>query len=264
MTAAIPVFTPWSLGDFHVIGAAHTIVGEMLCEDAGLGAGHRVLDVACGSGNTALAAARRGNRVTGLDLVEKLTERARVRAQAEGFDIDFHTGNCQQLPFEDGSFDYVFSTFGVMFALDQEQAANELLRVCKSGGTIALANWTQESMVGAMLALSAKYGPPPPPNFKPPILWGSVSGLQRLFGGRASTMRLYDRCAYSRFVSVDDMVTTFKTYFGPMKMLFETMPAELHEAATEDFRQVVLRYNRATDGTLAAAMTYINVILTKS
>jgi SAM-dependent methyltransferase len=264
MTTTTPAPSPWSLGDFHVIGAAHTIVSELLCEDAGLGAGHRVLDVACGSGNTALAAARRGNRVTGLDLVEKLVERARLRAGAEGFSIDFHTGNCEQLPFEDETFEYVFSTFGVMFAPDQERAANELLRVCKPGGKIALANWTLESMPGAMFALAAKYGPPRPPGSRAPIEWGTVPGLQRLFGGRVSEIRIYDRCVYSRFINVDEMLATFRQYFGPVKMLFDAMPPEQHDAATEEFRQTVLRYNRATDGTLAAAMTYINVILTKA
>jgi SAM-dependent methyltransferase len=262
MTATTPASSPWALGDFHVIGAANTLVGELLCEDCSLGASHRVLDVACGSGNTALAAARRGNTVTGMDLVDKLIERARIRAKAEGFDIDFQTGNCEQLPFADGSFDYVFSTFGVMFAPDQERAANELLRVCKPGGTIGLANWTVESLPGAMFALSSKYAPPPA-GMRAPIEWGTVPGLQRLFGDRVVQTRVVDRCVYARFAGAADWLATFKRYFGPIVMLFERVPPEQHPAVEEELRQIALRYNRAVDGTLTAAMTYINVIMTK-
>ncbi len=261
MTTATPAPSPWSLGDFHVIGAAHTLVGELLCEDCSLGAAHRVLDVACGSGNTALAAARRGNTVTGVDLVDKLIECARMRADAEGFRIDFRTGNAEQLPFEDASFDYVLSTFGVMFAPEQERAANELLRVCKPGGTIGLSNWTLESLAGSMFALSSKYAPPPA-GMRAPIEWGTAPRLKQLFGDRVQ-MRVVDHHVYSRFPSVDEMITTFRRYFGPMVMLFERVPAEQHAAVEEELRQVIGRYNRATDGTLAAAMTYINVIMTK-
>lgn len=252
--------SPWSAGDFHVIGAAHTMVGEVLCEDAGLGAGNRVLDVACGSGNTALAAARRGNEVAGIDIVEQLIERARVRAKAEGFSIDFSVGNCERLPFADAQFDYVFSTFGVMFAGDAERAASELLRVCRPGGTIGLACWTAESMPGEMFAISRAYMPVPPAG-RPPVEWGSVPGLQRLFGGKVRRIRLYDRCTYSRFRSADEMLATFKRYFGPVKMLFEGLPPEKHPEADATFRETILRYDRATDGTLSAAMTYVNVVI---
>jgi SAM-dependent methyltransferase len=262
MTAATRATSPWSLGDFHVIGAAHTLVGEMLCEDCGLGAGKRVLDVACGSGNTALAAARRRCAVTGLDLVDKLIERARIRAKAEGFAIDFQTGNAEQLPYEDESFDYVLSTFGVMFAPDQERAANELLRVCKTGGTIGLSNWTMESYPGSMFGLATKYSPPPA-GMRAPTDWGTVPGLQRLFGARVAAMRLEDRCVHSRFSSADEMLATFKEYFGPMRMLFERVPAEQHSALEKDLRDLILRYNRATDGTQTTAMSYINVMMPK-
>lgn len=253
--------SPWTIGDFHVIGAGHTIVGEALCEDAGLTAGRTVLDVACGSGNTALAAARRGAVVSGLDLYDKLIERARMRAQVEGFDIDFRAGNCEQLPFADASFDYVLSTFGVMFAPDQERAAAELLRVCKPRGTIALSNWTLESLPGAMFALGAKYGPARPAGTHAPIEWGTVPGLRRLFGDRE--MRLLDRVVYMRFRSVDAMIATFREHFGPMKMLFDAAPAEKREAIERELEEIVLRYNRATDGTLCAAMSYVNALITR-
>ncbi|HKU67498.1 MAG TPA: class I SAM-dependent methyltransferase [Candidatus Baltobacteraceae bacterium] len=258
MTASVPA-SPWTIGDFHVIGAAHTIVGEVLCEDAGLTAGRRVLDAACGSGNTALAAARRGCTVSGLDLYDKLIERARIRAQAEGFEIDFRSGNCEQLPYGDASFDDVLSTFGVMFAPDQQRAAAELLRVCKPGGTIALSNWTLESLPGGMFALGTTYGPPRPAGSHAPIEWGTVPGLRRLFGDRE--MRLFDRVVYMRFRTIDAMIETFRNYFGPMKMLFDNAPEERHAAIRSDLADLAARYNRATDGTLCAAMSYVNAVI---
>lgn len=262
MTTTPTASSPWTLGDFHVIGAAHTLVGEILCEDCSLGAGHRVLDVACGSGNTSLAAARRNNAVVGLDLFDKLIERARMRAETEGFNIEFLTGNAEELPFEDSSFDYVFSTFGVMFAPNQERAANEMLRVCRPGGTIALSNWTLESFPGALFALSAKHAPPPP-GMRPPIEWGTVPGLQRLFGDRVQQTRILDRCFHANFPGFEEWITTFKQFFGPMIMLFDRVSAEQHAALDQELRQTVLRYNRAMDGTLSVAMSYINVITTK-
>lgn len=252
--------SPWTLGDFHVIGAGQTLVGEVLCEDAGLGAGHRVLDVACGSGNTALAAARRGNTVTGLDLVDSLVERARIRAQAEGFKIDFQSGNCEQLPFEDATFDDVLSTFGVMFAPDQERAASELMRVCKPGGMIALSNWTPESLPGGMFALAAKHGPPRPAGSRLVTEWATVPGLHRLFP-HAREMRLIDRVTYMRYVSVEQMIAVFREYFGPAKMLFDSVAPEQRAVVETELRGLVLRYNRATDGTLSAASSYVNVLV---
>lgn len=260
MTATTPA-SPWTVGDFHVIGVGNTIVGEVLCEDAGLTAGKRVLDVACGSGNTALAAARRGAHTCGMDLYDKLIERARVRAQAEGLQIDFRAGNCEQLSYEDASFDFVFSTFGVMFAPDQERAASEMLRVCKPGGTIALANWTLESFPGAMFGLGAKYGPPRPAGAHAPIEWSTVPRLQQLFGSHE--IRLLDRTCFLRFETVEQMISTFRDYFGPMKMLFDNAPAEKHEVIKKELGELAMRYNRATDGTLCAAMSYVNVIIRK-
>lgn len=254
--------TPWALGDFHVIGAAQTLVSELLCDDVDLGAGAHVLDVACGSGNTALAAARRRTSVTGLDLVETLLERARARTASEGFSIEYVAGNAERLPFPDASFDVVLSTFGVMFAPDQARAANELLRVCKPGGTIGMANWTPESLPGALFALTARYTPPPPQS-TPPIAWGTVPGLQRLFDGKIAAMHLLDRCVRHRFNSVDDWITTFRTYFGPIKNAFDTLEPARRDEYDAELRETVLRYNRATDGRLALAMTYVNVIITK-
>jgi SAM-dependent methyltransferase len=251
--------SPWTLGDFHVIGAGQLLVGEVLCDDINLGAGKRVLDVACGSGNTTLAAARRRNSVVGLDLVEALVERARARTVAEGFDVEYVTGNAESLPFADASFDAVLSTFGVMFAPDQERAANELVRVCKPGGTIGLANWTVESLPGAMFALTARYLSPPT-GTRPAIEWGTVPGLLRLFGGKVHSIRVVDRCVRQSFASVDDWVDVFRTYFGPVKRVFDTLDPERATQYEVELRETVRRYNRATDGTLTTAMSYVNAI----
>ena len=263
MTAVPTAPSPWKLGDFHVIGRTHN-AGDVLCDDCGLGAEARVLDVACGSGNTALSAARYGARVTGLDLVDKLIERARIRAEAEGFNIEFLTGTAEELPFPDGTFDYVLSTFGVMFAPNQERAASELLRVCKPGGTIGLSNWTPESFPGTMFGIGRKYGPPPPPGARPPIEWGTVPGLQRLFGGKVREMRLLDRSFRTDFANFDAWFDTFRNFFGPMKMLFDNLPQEQAQGVRDELREAVMRYNRATDGTLSVAMCYVNVVMHKA
>src|SRR6185503_3600016 len=161
----------WASGDFAVIGTTLQLVGETLCEAAELDAGSRVLDVACGNGNAALAAAHRFCRVVGLDYVPALLARARERAAAERLDIDFVEGDAEQLPFPADSFDAVLSTFGVMFAPDQERAASELFRVVKTGGKIALASWTPEGFVGRMLVTVAKHVPPPA-GVASPVYWG--------------------------------------------------------------------------------------------
>jgi SAM-dependent methyltransferase len=263
MTAVPMAPSPWKLGDFHVIGRTHN-AGDALCEDCGLGAEARVLDVACGSGNTALSAARYGARVTGLDLVDKLIERARIRAEAEGFNIDFLTGTAEELPFPDGTFDYVLSTFGVMFAPNQERAASELLRVCKPGGTIGLSNWTLESFPGTLFGIGRKYGPPPPPGTRPPVEWGTVPGLRRLFDGQVKEMRLLDRSFRMDFANFEAWFDTFRNFFGPMKMLFDNLPQEQATVVREELREAVVRYNRATDATLSVAMSYVNVVMRRA
>jgi ubiquinone/menaquinone biosynthesis C-methylase UbiE len=262
MSTSLAATTPWALGDFHVIGASIATVGDTLCEDCNVTAGARVLDLACGSGNTALGAARRGAAVTGLDLVESLIDRARARASTEGLEIDFESGNMQELPYADEQFDFVLSTFGVMFASDHDRAAREVLRVCKRGGTIGLSNWTVESFPGAMFAIAAKYAPPPA-GARPATDWGGVSGLRRLFDGRIAGMRLLDHFVRAHFNSADEMLSTFRQYFGPMRSLFQRVPAEQHADLEKELLHLIARYNRAADGTQATAMSYVNVIMTK-
>jgi ubiquinone/menaquinone biosynthesis C-methylase UbiE len=228
-----------------------------------LGAGHTVLDVACGSGNTALSAARRRNTVTGIDIVENLIERAKARAKAEGLAVEFLSASAEELPFADASFDYVLSTFGVMFAPDQQRAADELLRVCKPGGTIGLANWTLESFPGAVFRLTAQYMPPSP-GTRSPMEWGTVPGLQRLFRTRVTDMRLTDRSIRMRFVSIDAWFETYMNYFGPVNTAYNALDESKRRAYEKDLREAAARYNRAADGSASLAMTYVNVIMQRS
>src|SRR5215216_1081784 len=171
----------WSSGDYAVIGTTLAITGELLCEAIDLRAGERVLDVAAGNGNATLAAARRWADVTSTDYVAALLERGRAKAAAERLSVTFQEADAEQLPFADSSFDAVLSVFGVMFTPNQEQAAQELLRVCRPGGTIGLANWTPEGFIGQVFRTIGKYLPPPA-GVKPPALWGTEQRLNQLFG----------------------------------------------------------------------------------
>ena len=216
----------WSAGDFAKVGTIVMPVSENLAEAVDMAPTDRVLDVACGSGNAAIAAARRTwGEVTGLDFVPHLLDHARERAAAEGLDIAFVEGDAQNLPFEDASFDTVLSVFGAMFAPDQEQAAAELLRACRPGGRIGMANWTPEGFVGEMFMTTAKHAPPPP-GLTPPVAWGTEDRLRELFGDGISDLRCERRIFYQRFVSADQFIAFFKEWFGPTRIcLLYTSPS---------------------------------------
>ena len=171
----------WGSGDYAVVGTTLQIVGEMLCEAVDLRSNQRVLDVAAGNGNATLAAARRFAEVVSTDYVGSLLERGRERAEAERLPVTFQEADAENLPFADASFDVVLSTFGVMFTPNQEQAASELMRVCRPGGKIGLANWTPESFIGKLFKTIGKYVPPAP-GVKSPALWGTKAHLAALFG----------------------------------------------------------------------------------
>src|SRR6266540_188989 len=210
----------WSKGDFAKIGVAAQMVAEQLCEAVDVLPGQRVLDVACGAGNGAIAACRRNAEAVGLDYVPELLERARERAAAEGFEIEFVEGDAQALPFDDGSFDVVISTFGAMFAPDQEKTASELLRVCRSGGKIGMANWPPRGLVGGGLFKITAEHAPPPPGIQPPVLWGTEERLRELFGDGVSELTVNQEFWNFRYESPEAWLEFFKTYFGPMIMAF--------------------------------------------
>jgi SAM-dependent methyltransferase len=222
-----------------------------------------VLDVACGSGNGAIAAARRSwGNVVGADFVPALLERGRERAGAARLDIEFVEGDAEDLPFKDGEFDVVMSIFGAMFAPDQDKTASELLRVCKHGGRIGVANWVPDSGVGSMFMTVARHAPPPP-GVKPPLLWGTEDGLRNLFGDGISDLRIERRGSRQTFRSADHWLDFFRTYFGPTKVAFERVGPDGEEALEADLRRFLEETNTAGDRALVLEPEYLQMVASR-
>ena len=226
----------WSSGDFAVIGTTLQWAGESLCEAADLQAGSRVLDVACGHGNAALAAARRFCTVTGLDYVPALLERAAERARAERAEIEFVEGDAEALPFADASFDAVLSTYGVMFAPDQARAASELVRVTRPGGKVALANWTPEGFIGGLLVTVSKHVPPAP-GVASPIYWGTEARLRELFP-RVHKIQVARRNFVFRYRSAAHFIDIFRRFYGPTHKAFAALDTA-KQALTSDLSELI-------------------------
>jgi ubiquinone/menaquinone biosynthesis C-methylase UbiE len=248
----------WASGDFAVIGTTLQIVGETLCEAANLESGARVLDVACGNGNAALAAARRWCRVTGLDYVSALLRRAGDRARAEGLELALIEGDAEQLPFQDASFDAAVSTFGVMFAPDQERAARELMRVVRPGGTIALASWTPSGFIGQML-VSIRRHVPSPPGVASPIYWGTDARIEQLFTDVRS-IRTSTRDFVFRYESTAHFIDIFRRYYGPTFMAYAALDADGQARLTADLGELCARFNRS-ESTFAVPAEYLEVVI---
>ncbi|RJF96528.1 class I SAM-dependent methyltransferase [Noviherbaspirillum cavernae] len=250
----------WSSGNYAVVGTTLQIVGENLCEALDLRAGTSVLDVAAGNGNATLAAARRWCDVTSTDYVPSLLESGRARAQAEGHTIQFQEADAENLPFGDASFDVVMSTFGVMFTPNQEKAAAELARVCKSGGKIGLANWTPESFIGQVFKTIGKYIPPAP-GVQSPALWGTKARLDALFGETAREIRTTSRDFVFRYRSPAHFLDVFRTYYGPMNKTFGALDAEKQAAFTKELLALMESRNRSGDSTLVLPSEYLEVVI---
>jgi SAM-dependent methyltransferase len=248
----------WASGNFAVIGTTLQIVGEALCEAIDLEAGSRVLDVACGNGNAALAAARRFCDVTGLDYVPALLEGAAARARAELLPLDLVEGDCEHLPFADGHFDAAVSTFGIMFAPNQEQAAREIVRVVKPGGAIGLANWTPEGFVGQLLKTVGKHVPPPP-GVASPIYWGSEARLRELFPGVRS-LRIERKTFAFRYQSTDHFIDIFRRFYGPTYKAFGALDPEGQARLAGDIAAMSAAFNRSK-GAFVAPAEYLEVVI---
>jgi ubiquinone/menaquinone biosynthesis C-methylase UbiE len=252
----------WSAGDYAVVGTTLQIVGETLCEAADVSAGERVLDVAAGNGNAALAAARRFAVVTGLDYVPALLGRARARAAADGLALEVREGDAEALPFADGAFDVVLSTFGVMFTPDQARAARELARVCRPGGRIALASWTPGGFVGRLFkAIGAHV--PPPPGVRPASEWGTEDRLAQLFDGLAAGLRATEKHFVFRYRSAAHWIEVFRTWYGPIHRAFAALPGDRAEALEGELTALLEGANVATNGTLAVPSAYLEAVLTR-
>jgi ubiquinone/menaquinone biosynthesis C-methylase UbiE len=249
----------WASGDYTVIGTTVVIVGEQLCEAVDLRAGQHVLDVATGHGVTALAAARRWCDVTGIDYVAALLERGRERAAADRLPVNFQEGDAEDLPFRDRSFDVVLSTFGVMFTPDQEKAARELLRVCRPGGKIGLANWTPDSLIGHVFRAIGRYLPPAP-GVKSPALWGTEERLRELFGDQITTLQATPRYFNFRYRSVGHWLEVFRTYYGPMEKAFAALDEEGQAGLERDLTELARRFDRGEKQGLVLPSEYLEVV----
>jgi len=248
----------WASGDFHVVAALIVPVAERLVDAADLRAGARVLDVATGSGNAALAAARLGARVTGVDYVPALLERGRERAATEGLEVELVEGDAEAIPFPDSSFDAVLSVYGSMFAPNHARAAAEMLRVCRPGGTIALASWTPEGFLGALFETVADHVPPPP-GLVPPMQWGKEQHLLGLFGDDVAWTHRRRTFTF-RFVSAEDFVDTFVRFYGPTLKAAEVAGSAL----TDDLLALVHGWNRLpAGGPVAVPGEYLESIGTR-
>jgi SAM-dependent methyltransferase len=252
----------WASGDYAMFGAALLIMSELLCEAVDLRPGQKVLDVATGSGNTALAAARRFGETTGIDYVPALLERGRERAVAERLEVAFREGDAENIPLPDASFDVVLSTVGVMFAPDQEKAAAELLRVCRQGGRIGLANWTPDGFAGELGSLFGKYLPFSP-GLKSPVLWGTEEGLRELLGGGARDLRIARRSFVFRYRSVRHYLEVLQTQLGPTRETFRALDPVRREDLVGELVALIGRFNRSGDETLVVPSDYLEVVVTR-
>lgn len=252
----------WASGDYAVVGTTLQIVGEQLCESLDVRAGQKVLDVAAGNGNASLAAARRGCDVVSTDYVPALLARARERAAAERLDIEFQEADAEALPFAPGSFDAVLSTFGVMFTADHDKTAAELVRVCRSGGKIGMANWTPDGFIGQIFKTIGKHLPPPA-GAKSPALWGTRARIEEMFGPDASAIQAEPRHFVFRYRSPEHWMEVFKTYYGPMLKAFSALAPDAQAALQSDIIAQISRFNRSGDGTVVVPSEYLEIVITR-
>ncbi|MFZ1428612.1 MAG: methyltransferase domain-containing protein [Geminicoccaceae bacterium] len=252
----------WSSGDYAVVGTTLQIVGETLCESLDVRAGQKLLDVAAGNGNVALAAARRWCDVVATDYVPALLERARERAAADRLNIEFREADAEALPFADESFDVVVSSFGVMFTPDQDRAAAELVRVCRRGGRIGLANWTPEGFIGQLFKTIGRHVPPPP-GARSPALWGTSARLAELFEPHGASIASAQRHFVFRYRSPAHWLEIFRTYYGPMLKAFAALPPAGQVTLEHDLLSLIGQFNRSGDHTMVVPSEYLEVVVTR-
>jgi len=251
----------WASGDYSSVGNRILAVSELLCDAVDLRSGERVLDVATGTGNAALAAARRFADVVGIDYVPDLLGLAQARAKAEGLEVEFRYGDAEAIDFADDSFDVVLSACGAMFAPDHQRTADELLRVCRPGGRIGMVNWCPDGYVGALFRAIAAHVPPPP-GLEPPGRWGEEAHLRELWGDSVS-LAAPRKTFLFRFPTPEHHVEFFARHYGPTVKAFEAVGELGHDALVADILDAVHQFNRADDDTLVLQMDYLEVVATK-
>jgi ubiquinone/menaquinone biosynthesis C-methylase UbiE len=252
----------WASGDFSVVGITLQIVGESLAEAVDVRAGERVLDVAAGNGNATLAAARRFADVTSTDYVPALLERGRDRARADRLKIDFQVADAEDLPFADGSFDVVLSTYGAMFAPDHARTASEMLRVTRAGGRIGLANWTPEGFIGQLFKVIGAHVPPPA-GLRSPALWGTEPHLVELFGPQAADIRSVRKNFNFRYRSPAHWLQIFRDYYGPTHKAFAALDADGQKRLTADITALLERLNVGGKESLVVPGEYLEAVIVK-
>lgn len=252
----------WASGDYAMIGVRLQIVGETLAEAVDVRAGETVLDVAAGNGNATLAAARRFARVTSTDYVQHLLDKGAARAKAEGFDVQFQLADAEALPFADGSFDVLLSTFGAMFTPDHGSTARELRRVVRSGGRIGMANWTPEGFIGELFRVIGRYVPPPA-GLESPALWGSEPRIVELFGPDATDIRCVRRNYNFRYRSPAHWIEVFRNFYGPTHKAYAALDTERQASLTKDLTALLERRNVGGSNSLVVPSEYLEVVVVK-
>jgi ubiquinone/menaquinone biosynthesis C-methylase UbiE len=252
----------WASGDFGIIGTTLQIVGESLCEAVDLRAGSKVLDVAAGNGNCSLAAARRFCDVTSTDYVPALLEDGRRRAEADRLTIRFQEADAEALPFADGAFDVVLSSFGVMFTPSHERSASELVRVCRPGGLIGLANWTPRGFIGRLFTVVGRHVPPPA-GLTSPARWGAEDHLDHLFRASAANIRVTHRDFVFRYRSVEHWIEVFRNWYGPVHKAFASLSVEARRQLEQDLIDLVREFNRSGDRTMVVPGEYAEVVVAR-
>lgn len=253
----------WTAGDFGQIAKSYEAGAAEFIERLNLQPGARVLDVACGAGNLSLPAARAGAAVTGVDIAENLIEQARANAANENLKIRFDVGDAENLPYDDPSFDTVVTMFGAMFAPRPEIVAAELKRVCRSGGTIAMANWTPAGFIGQMFKLTGKHVPPPP--MPSPVLWGDEATVKERLKEGIADLKTTPRKITFRFpMSPVETVEYFRTYYGPTQMAFKALDDGGQSALRRDLEELWTEHNQATGGATEVESEYLEVIAVRA
>ncbi|HXZ78588.1 MAG TPA: class I SAM-dependent methyltransferase [Terriglobales bacterium] len=249
----------WMAGDFGRIAMFTVEAGENFISRTPIQSGTRVLDVACGTGNTAIPAARAGAQVTGVDIAPNLLEQARKRAASEQLNIHFQEGDAEDLPQGDHEFDIVLSMFGAMFAPRPERVAAELIRACQPGGHIAMANWTPQGFVGKSFQLTSKMVPPPP-GVPAPTLWGDEATVeQRLSGGTSKLSMTRHKTAFRYPFGPKEVVAFFRQHFGPTQAAFARLDPTGQAELASQMEALWTEHNLATDGTVAVEAEYLDV-----